>query len=175
LIYDRRGRLEFARHYGVPSPLIDFSLSPYVALFFAFNGVKPLEAKKGEHAAIYCLNVFELAGVWARQCALQLDGSFPAPNSPPRREARPPDWQRTMRRRASCASPNRLAGGWAMRPPISVPSRRANRRRCHIGQPYAIFEPIWLGGNGLLAPPQSAMEWLRPTICMTTEACPVAR
>jgi hypothetical protein len=29
---DRRGRLEFARHYGVPSPLIDFSQSPYVAL-----------------------------------------------------------------------------------------------------------------------------------------------
>ena len=73
---DRRGRLEFARHYGVPSPLIDFSLSPYVALFFAFNGVRPLEAKKGEHAAIYCLNVFELAGVWARQCARQLDGSI---------------------------------------------------------------------------------------------------
>jgi hypothetical protein len=73
---DRRGRLEFARHYGVPSPLIDFSLSPYVALFFAFNGVRPLEAKKGEHAAIYCLNVLALAGVWARQCARQLDGSI---------------------------------------------------------------------------------------------------
>jgi FRG domain len=73
---DRRGRLEFARHYGVPSPLIDFSLSPYVALFFAFNGVRPLEAKKGKHAALYCLNVFELAGVWARQCAPQLDRSI---------------------------------------------------------------------------------------------------
>ena len=73
---DRRGRLEFARHHGAPSPLIDFSRSPYVALFFAFNGVRPLEAKKGEYAAIYCLNVFELAGVWARQCARQLDGSI---------------------------------------------------------------------------------------------------
>jgi hypothetical protein len=59
---DRRGRLEFARHYGVPSPLIDFSLSPYVALFFAFNGVRPLEAKNGEHAAIYCLDILALAG-----------------------------------------------------------------------------------------------------------------
>jgi hypothetical protein len=56
--------------------LIDFSLSPYVALFFAFNGVRPLEAKKGEHAAIYCLNILALAGVWARQCARQLDGSI---------------------------------------------------------------------------------------------------
>jgi hypothetical protein len=75
---DRRGRLEFARHHGVPSPLIDFSLSPYVALFFAFNGVRPLEAK-GERAAIYCLNVFALAGVWATQCARQLEESISAP------------------------------------------------------------------------------------------------
>ena len=37
--HDRRGRLEFARHYGVPSPLIDFSYSPYVALFFAFKSL----------------------------------------------------------------------------------------------------------------------------------------
>lgn len=36
----RRGRLEYARHCGVPSPLIDFTRSPYVALWFAFNGVR---------------------------------------------------------------------------------------------------------------------------------------
>jgi hypothetical protein len=76
---DRRGRLEFARHYGVPSPLIDFSFSPYVALFFAFNGVRPSEAKKGDYVAIYCLNIFELASVWARQCARHFDGSVSAP------------------------------------------------------------------------------------------------
>jgi hypothetical protein len=34
---DRRARLEYGRHYGVPSPLIDFSLSPYVALFFCLR------------------------------------------------------------------------------------------------------------------------------------------
>jgi hypothetical protein len=61
-----RARLEFARHYGVPSPLIDFTLSPYVALFFAFNGVRPSEARVSDYAAIYCLNIFELARVWAR-------------------------------------------------------------------------------------------------------------
>src|ERR1035438_2037034 len=38
---DRRARLEYGRHHDVPSPLIDFSLSPYVALFFAFNGYRP--------------------------------------------------------------------------------------------------------------------------------------
>lgn len=63
---DRRGRLEFARHYGVPSPLIDFSRSPYVALFFAFNGVRPHHAKPKDKAAIYCINAFEIAGAWAR-------------------------------------------------------------------------------------------------------------
>jgi hypothetical protein len=73
---DRRGRLEFARHYGVPSPLIDFSLSPYVALFFAFNGVRPLEAEKGEHAAIYCLNIQALAGIWAKQRAHRMGESI---------------------------------------------------------------------------------------------------
>jgi FRG domain len=39
----RRVLLEYARHYGVPSPLIDFSRSPYVALWMAFNGVRRRE------------------------------------------------------------------------------------------------------------------------------------
>jgi hypothetical protein len=73
---DRRGRLEFARHYGIPSPLIDFSRSPYVALFFAFNGVRPHESTNNDYAAIYCLNIGELASVWARQRAQKLDGSI---------------------------------------------------------------------------------------------------
>jgi hypothetical protein len=73
-IWDRRGRLEFARHYGVPSPLIDFSLSPYVALFFAFNGVKPLSSTGSDYAAIYCLNIQEVASVWARNCARKHNG-----------------------------------------------------------------------------------------------------
>jgi hypothetical protein len=63
---NRRARLEFARHYGVPSPLIDFTRSPYVALFFAFNGVRPSEAQDDHHAAVYCLNIFSLATLWAR-------------------------------------------------------------------------------------------------------------
>lgn len=73
-LYDRRARLEFARHYGVPSPLIDFSYSPYVALFFAFNGIKPLRAKEGECAAVYCLNIHHLGGIWAKQNSLCSNG-----------------------------------------------------------------------------------------------------
>jgi hypothetical protein len=71
---NRRARLEFARHYGVPSPLIDFSLSPYVALFFAFNGVRPSEAKADDLAAVYCLNILELALVWASATSQDMHG-----------------------------------------------------------------------------------------------------
>ena len=72
---DMRGRLEYARHYGVPSPLIDFTFSPYVALFFAFSGVRPLEARSGDNSVVYCVNIFELAGLWANHsCARDLNG-----------------------------------------------------------------------------------------------------
>jgi FRG domain len=75
-IDDRRGRLEFARQYGLPSPLIDVSMSPYVALFFAFNGVRPHDSTNSDYAAIYCLNILELASVWARDRARKFDGSI---------------------------------------------------------------------------------------------------
>jgi hypothetical protein len=74
-IDDRRARLEFARHYGLPSPLIDFSKSPYVALFFAFNGVRPHDSTNSDYAAIYCLNIQELALVWAKDRARKFGGS----------------------------------------------------------------------------------------------------
>jgi FRG domain len=41
-----------ARHHGLPSPLIDWSLSPYVASFFAFFDAT---AASGEDVAIYVL------------------------------------------------------------------------------------------------------------------------
>lgn len=37
---NRRSRLEYGRHYGVPTPVIDFSWSPYVALHFAVSGIQ---------------------------------------------------------------------------------------------------------------------------------------
>ena len=65
---NRRARLEYGRHYGVPSPLIDFSLSPYIALFFAFNGVRPDPAKPEAKVAIYALDVGALGLAWAQKC-----------------------------------------------------------------------------------------------------------
>ncbi len=63
---DRRARLEYGRHYGVPSPLIDFTLSPYVALFFAFDGVRLERNKPNDTVSIYALDVSALGFSWAR-------------------------------------------------------------------------------------------------------------
>ena len=62
----RRARLEYGRHHGVPSPLIDFSLSPYVALFFAFNGVRPSN-DTSKCVVVYALNIRELGQAWAQR------------------------------------------------------------------------------------------------------------
>jgi hypothetical protein len=72
----RHGRLEFGRHYGIPSPLIDFSYSPYIAAFFAFSGVRPTEANREDQAAIYCLNLHQIAGLWARLVTQNHDGKI---------------------------------------------------------------------------------------------------
>jgi hypothetical protein len=57
----RRTKLEYGRHYGLPSPLIDFSHSPFVALWMAFNGIRPWE--DGD-SAVYALDIKGLGILW---------------------------------------------------------------------------------------------------------------
>lgn len=69
-------KLEIARHFGLPSPCIDFSYSPYVAMFFAFNGIDHIEYhksykdKKINNSVVYALNIMKLADLWANKCSL---------------------------------------------------------------------------------------------------------
>jgi hypothetical protein len=75
----RRGRLEYGRHYGVPSPLIDFTFSPYVALFFAFNDINFRRGQE-EEVVVYALDLMQLALAQQRrfkdQAAHSVDSFF---------------------------------------------------------------------------------------------------
>lgn len=63
---DRQDWLEFARHHSVPTPALDFSYSPYVALFFAFDGQRiNYKAEVPEYVAVYALDIDALAFGWA--------------------------------------------------------------------------------------------------------------
>lgn len=42
--------LAYLRHHGFPSPFLDWTVSPYIAAFFAFNGCTPCEGS----VSVYC-------------------------------------------------------------------------------------------------------------------------
>lgn len=63
---EKRDWMEYARHQGLPTPYIDFTLSPYVALFFAITGSNPyLHYKtKDKYCVVYILNIIALYSAW---------------------------------------------------------------------------------------------------------------
>jgi len=60
---DADAELAIAQHHGIPTHLIDFTTDPAVAGFFAADSKGPVES--GTTGCIYCLNLDDLADVWA--------------------------------------------------------------------------------------------------------------
>lgn len=73
---DLSSRLEFARHHGLPTPVLDWSFSPFVAMYFAFNSIRP--DSKGS-SSIYALRLEGLADIFARRTSADPSGK-PGPD-----------------------------------------------------------------------------------------------
>ena len=72
---DANQLLALAQHYGVPTRLLDWTETPYVAAFFAFSGIaaSPIE---GHRVAIWCLDT--TSSIWDEDTGITLM-SIPSP------------------------------------------------------------------------------------------------
>jgi hypothetical protein len=65
--------LVYLRHHGFPSPLLDWSASPYIAAFFAFR-----DAHRSERVAVYCYleYVGKIKGGWTGDPHIRVRGPY---------------------------------------------------------------------------------------------------
>jgi hypothetical protein len=66
---DEVGRLALAQHHGVPTRLLDWTESPYMAAFFAFAGIAH-SSEPGENVAVWCLDT--RSPIWSRESGAEL-------------------------------------------------------------------------------------------------------
>lgn len=66
---DEVRRLSLAQHYGIPTRLLDWTESPYVAAFFAFAAIG-LVPRAEEHVAVWVLDT--RSPIWSREFGVEL-------------------------------------------------------------------------------------------------------
>lgn len=74
----------YLRHHGFPSPLLDWSQSPYVAAFFAFRPAGVLNGQEDREVAVYCFQEYRGAGKTWDEGEAYIDGLGPNVVTTPR-------------------------------------------------------------------------------------------